>query len=305
MARRAFAMAALRSLIGILSIALYVLATVVVFVLIMPLALLKYLIPAWRARLNRCLDGLASGWIEFNNLHQRLLTGTDIQVTGDLDQLSRDQWYLMIANHQSWVDIMALVRVLNRRIPYVKFFYKKELRWVPLLGPALWALDFPMMRRHSRAQIERNPALRWQDMEQTRRACEIYSDSPVTIVNFPEGTRFTLTKHLDQGEPYANLLSPRAGGLAFALGAMQGRLRHLIDVTIFYPEGCPSFWDYACGRVGRVRMHIDLIEIPEDLLGDYEQDRDFRGHFQAWMNRLWQDKDQRLEQMRSEESRER
>ncbi len=294
-------MNALRSLIGILSITLYVLATVVVFVLIMPLALLKYLIPAWRMRLNRGLDGLASGWIEFNNSHQRLLTGTEIEVTGDLEQLSRDQWYMMIANHQSWVDIWALVRVLNRHIPYVKFFYKKELRWVPLLGPALWALDFPMMRRHSRAQIERTPALRWQDLERTRKACEIYSDSPVTIVNFPEGTRFTLTKHLDQGEPYTNLLSPRAGGLAFALGAMQGRLRHLIDVTIFYPDGCPSFWDYACGRVGRVRMHIERLEIPEDLLGDYEQNKEFRGHFQTWLNRLWHNKDQRLEQMGQEE----
>lgn len=289
-----------RMLKGVLGTSLYVVTTLSICLLIFPLALLKGLVPPWRVPLSRALDALASAWIELNNCHQRLLTGTEIRVDGDLAGLSREQWYLMVANHQSWVDILILIRVLNGRIPYVKFFFKKQLLWVPVFGLALWALDFPVMRRHSRAQVERNPDLRHQDMEQTRRACEIYRHNPVTIVTFPEGTRFTPAKQRAQGAAYRHLLAPKAGGMAFTLSAMEGRLRQLLDVTIAYPdypEGRPSYWDYACGRVRRVHLHLHRVTLGDDLMGDYERDPAFRQHFQNWLNRLWEDKDRRLADM--------
>ena len=91
-------------------------------------------------------------------------SGTELQVDG-LENLKPDEWYMMIANHQSWVDILVLLRVFNRRIPYLKFFLKKSLIWVPLLGLAWWALEFPFMRRYSKAEIDRNPSLRGKDIE--------------------------------------------------------------------------------------------------------------------------------------------
>ncbi len=48
--------------------------------------------------------------------------------------LRGDTSYLVISNHQSWVDIPALIQTLNRRTPFFKFFLKKELIWVPFLA---------------------------------------------------------------------------------------------------------------------------------------------------------------------------
>lgn len=295
-------MALIYPLVGILSLSLYVITIAGVFLLIMPVALVKLIIPGLRRPCNAVLDKLASGWITLNGWHQQLLTRTEIQVEGDLDRLSRNEWYMLIANHQSWVDIMILVRVLNGRIPYVKFFFKRELLWVPLLGQALWAMDFPVMRRRSKKDIARNPALANDDLERTRRACEMYQHSPVTIINFLEGTRFTPAKQRaqasDDGAPeFRHLLKPKAGGLAFTLSAMNGQLRQMLDVTLYYPHGRPTFWEYACGRVRRVDMHIQQRPITDDMVGDYPNDEAFRARFQARVNELWQEKDARLEAM--------
>src|SRR5690625_5100579 len=109
------------------SLLLYAGATVVVFVLLLPLALLKALLPPCRSRIGRWADALDSGWIQSSNMHQSWLTGTDIQVEGDLPPLRRNQWYMRICKHQSLVDIMILMKIFNGRIPYVKFFFKKQL----------------------------------------------------------------------------------------------------------------------------------------------------------------------------------
>lgn len=287
---------------GVVSLLLYGVTVLIAFAVVMPLALIKWIVPGARLVCNPLLDGVASAWIEVNSWHQRWLTGTEIRVEGNLDSLSRSEWYLLTANHQSWVDILILVRVLNGRIPHVKFFFKKELLWVPFFGQALWAVDFPVMHRHSKATLARNPELATQDVERTRRACEIFRHSPVTIINFLEGTRFTPAKHRAQGSSYRYLLRPKAGGIAFALSAMNDRLRDLLDVTLFYPDGRPTFWDYACGRVPAVEMHLRRLRLTDDLMGNYTDDQAFREHFQSWVNALWQDKDARLERMKKASS---
>jgi 1-acyl-sn-glycerol-3-phosphate acyltransferase len=286
---------------GLLTNLLFTLATLLVFVPLLPLALLK-LIPwtPWQRLCRRWLAALASAWINFNSWHQSWLAGARIELEGDLD-LRRDEWYLMVSNHQSWVDILAILRVFNGRIPYVKFFLKKSLIWVPMLGVAWWALDYPFMRRYSKEQLERNPALKGKDIEETRRACEKFRDIPVSIINFLEGTRFTPAKHRVQQSPYQRLLIPRAGGVAFALNAMNGQLHRLLDVTIYYPEGIPTYWDYACGRVKRIRLHVKQRPLPPELLGDYLEDSAFRANFQSWVNQLWEEKDRQLAIMAEEE----
>jgi 1-acyl-sn-glycerol-3-phosphate acyltransferase len=279
-------------LTGLLTTLLFVVFTVIVFIPLMPLALLKWLIPyaPWQVVCNRWLDWFASHWMDANARHQSVLLPTQLHVEG-MQGLSVNEWYMLIANHQSWVDILVLLRVFNRRIPYLKFFLKQSLIW--------WALDFPFMRRYSKAQLARHPELKGKDIEETRKSCEKFRHNPVTIINFLEGTRFTPTKYAQQNSTYTHLLMPKAGGLAFTLAAMNGQLHSLLDVTLYYPEGRPSYWDYVCGKVGVIRIHVRQLPIPPEMLGDYSDDVMFREHFQAWVNGIWQEKDVLLEQMRT------
>ncbi|MEL0657430.1 1-acyl-sn-glycerol-3-phosphate acyltransferase, partial [Pseudoalteromonas issachenkonii] len=68
----------------------------------------------------------ASIWVTFNSLNQKLFTPSKLNVSG-LEELKLKDWYLVIANHQSWVDIFVLQRVFNRIIRFLNFFFKKEL----------------------------------------------------------------------------------------------------------------------------------------------------------------------------------
>lgn len=289
----------LRHAVGVLTTLLFLVLTTIVFIPLMPLALLKWLVPfsPWRVACNRWLDWLASHWMDANALHQEIILPTELQVEG-LNNLSIAEWYMMIANHQSWVDILVLLRIFNRRIPYLKFFLKQSLIWVPLLGLAWWALEFPFMRRYTKAEIAKNPELKGKDIEKTREACEKFRHNPVTIINFLEGTRFTPLKHAAQHSIYHHLLMPKAGGLAFTLAAMDGQLHSLLDVTIYYPEGRPSYWDYACGKVKQIRVHVRERPIPPEMLGNYSEDAVFRERFQAWVNQIWLEKDLLLDEMR-------
>lgn len=293
-------MSILNHLRGVLVTAIFSLAIILIALLAVPLALVKLLVPvhAFRRAIDRLLDAASNLWITFNTWQQTYTLPTKVEVEG-LSDLSRDEWYMLIANHQSWTDILVLVRAFNARIPGVKFFFKQSLLWVPVLGLALWGLDFPHMRRYSKAKLARHPELKGKDVEQTRKACERFRHHPVTIINFLEGTRFTPAKHAQQNSPYRHLLMPRAGGLAFTLRAMNGQLHRLLDVTILYPEGIPTYWDYACGRIKRIQVHIRQLPIPAEMIGDYTEDAGFRAHFQRWVNQLWHDKDEILEEMKS------
>ncbi len=268
-------------------------STIVHVIPLLAVTLLKLLLPLPRLRVacNPLLTGIAESWIGVNNWMWRRCTRTRLvaQVEGEL-QL--DGHYLVLANHQSWVDILVLQRLLNRRIPLLRFFLKRQLFWVPLLGVAWWALDFPFMGRYTPRQIAKNPALAGRDIQATRRACEKFRAIPVAIMNFVEGTRFTPAKHAAQNSPYRHLLKPKSGGVAFVLDAMGRGLHGMLDVSIAYPAGVPSVLDLLANRVPEVRVRVRQRPIPDELMtGDYQNDRAFRVHFQHWMNALWQDKD--------------
>jgi 1-acyl-sn-glycerol-3-phosphate acyltransferase len=191
---------------------------------------------------------------------------------------------------------------LNRRTPFFKFFLKKELIWVPLLGLAWWGLDYPFMKRYSKAFLEKHPALKGKDLEITKAACELFKRQPVTVVNYLEGTRFTQAKHREQQSPYRYLLKPKAGGVAFVLAAMGEQLDALLDVTVVYPgDEAPGFWALLNGSISRVIVDIQVRELDSALwAGDYEGNPAFRQRVQAWVNQLWLEKDERIEALRSE-----
>lgn len=270
--------------------------------LLLPFALVKLLSPdgsRLRAGCSRILDAIGELWIDNNGRWQRATQSTEWDVAGT-DALQPGGWYLVTCNHQSWVDVLILQRVLNHRIPLLKFFLKQSLIYVPLMGFAWWALDFPFMHRHSKAFLEKHPEQRGRDLATTRRACERFSTVPTSVLNFLEGTRFTAAKHASQQPPYRHLLRPKAAGLALAVQTLGEKFSSLLSVTIVYPDGIPTFWDFLCNRLPRVIARVTSATIPAELLhGDYETDADYRQRFQTWVNAQWAKKDAQIESLKA------
>ena len=282
-----------------LALLLVVLNVLVHASVLLALALIKALVPiaSFRHRISNVLVAIAEQWIAVNGVLFALVTRTRWRVDG-LQGLDRNGWYLVLSNHQSWVDIPVLQKTFNRRIPFLKFFLKQQLKWVPVLGLAWWALDFPFMQRYTKQQLEAHPEWRGKDKLATRKACEKFRQSPVSVMNFVEGTRYTPAKHAQQQSPYVHLLRPRAGGVAFVLEAMGDMLQSIIDVTIVYPGGKPTMIDLLADRIPEIRVHVRQLPIPKEFIGgDYENDAEFRARFQDWISALWTQKDRLIEQI--------
>ncbi|MFO7708170.1 MAG: acyltransferase [Desulfobacterales bacterium] len=259
------------------------------------MAVVKALVPAsgWRKGCSRVLNAIAENWVWGNNLSQKMISPTRWDVKGT-ESLEPSQWYLVLANHQSWADIVVLQRIFHRKAPFLKFFIKKELFWLPVLGQAWWALDFPFIKRYSKTKLQRKPHLRGKDLEVTRRACKKFQQIPISIMNFVEGTRFTIQKHRQQQSPYAHLLRPKAGGIAAVLHAMGEQIHRVLDVTIVYPPGRNNFWALLCGNIEEIKVRVRSLPIGPELMGDLLSDGGFRAHFQQWLNDLWAEKDRNI-----------
>jgi 1-acyl-sn-glycerol-3-phosphate acyltransferase len=287
-------------LLGVVSLLYLSINTLAWCGLLFVVTVLRLVIPlkGWRKFCGKLSAAIADGWVFCNNMGLQLSRPMHIEVEG-LEGINRREWYLILANHQTWSDIPILQKVFFRRIPMLKFFLKQELIWVPVLGQAWWALDFPFMKRYSKEFLKKHPHLKGKDVEITRRACRKFQDNPVSIINFVEGTRFTPEKHRRQQSPFNHLLRPKAGGIGFVLSAMGEQLSGILGVTVFYPDGVKTFWEFLCGKVTRVHIKIKRIPITDDLLGNYVTDREYRMRFQAWLNDFWQEKDAYLEVLKN------
>ncbi|MBS0441900.1 MAG: acyltransferase [Proteobacteria bacterium] len=275
---------------GVITATLLGLNTLVAFTTMIPPALVKLLVPATGVRnaCTRMLNAIANRWVANNNawIHAVNRSRWDVQgVAG----LHRRGWYLVSSNHQSWVDILVLQRVLHGHVPMLKFFLKAELIWVPVIGLAWWALDFPFMKRG------RGHGARSSDLKTTREACEKFKRIPTAVMNFVEGTRFTRAKHHAQKSPYRHLLKPKIGGLGIALATMGEQFESMLDVTIVYPHGTPTFWELLSGRLDAVLVRVQQRDIPADLLGgDPVGDKAYRQRLTAWIEGLWVEKDEQI-----------
>lgn len=273
---------------GVAATTVLVVNTLVFSLAMVPFALAKLIVPAAPVRrvVDRVLNALAGCWIAVNGAWIAAVGHPRWDVQGS-DGLKSRGWYLVSSNHASWVDILVLQRVFNGRIPLLKFFLKQELIWVPVIGLAWWALDFPFLKRG------RGGASGQIDLDSTRRACERFKLIPTSVIIFVEGTRFTPAKHDAQRSPYQHLLKPKGGGLAIALATMGERFDALLDVTIAYPEGTPTFWDLLSGRVHTVVVRVQQRPIPAEL-------RDAgagRTQVQEWIDAIWREKDAQLAEL--------
>jgi len=263
-------------------------------------AIFKLLVPVtgFRELMTRWIMAMGENWVSCNAALFGLANSTRWEVRG-LEDLKIDDWYLVIANHQTWTDIIALQTVLNRRIPFLKFFIKQELIWFPFLGIAWWGLDMPFMKRYSKSYLAKNPHKKGKDLEATRKACEKFRYTPTSVINFIEGTRFTLEKKVKRASPFENLLPPRAGGLALALDSMGSMFNAILDITIVYPDGAPGFWAMCCGKFDHIIIEIRTRPVESWMMeGDYINDREFRREFHQWLTQIWQEKDEKISAIR-------
>ena len=260
---------------------------------LLPLALVKLVLPFRLVRrvIDAVLSAIAESWIGVNKFWMNAVGRTSWQVEG-ADGMRYRGWYLVSCNHQSWVDILVLQWVFNRKIPLLKFFIKHELIYVPIMGLAWWALDFPFMKRRGGASAQK-------DLETARKACEKFKVIPTSVISFMEGTRYTPGKHAQQKSPYQHLLKPKTGGVGMALETMGELFDCMVDVTIVYPGGVPTFMDLLTGRIDEVIVRVQQRPIPKELLVDEQGRAADRTVLQNWVNGLWAEKDAEITQIKA------
>lgn len=266
----------------------------VLFLGFLPGAIAKLLVPhaGFRRACTRYMLFFARGFCVAMNISARHIGGQRIVIEDSVPD-DRHGRYLLISNHQCWADIPLLANSIMHKLPFPRWFIKQQMIWVPIIGFAAWAMDFPFMQRYTKEQIRKNPSLRGKDMQTTKQACQIYRYQSVTVVNYAEGTRATPAKRFNRNSPYHFCLRPKAGGTAFMLEAMGDVLDGIIDMTVAYVGAAdPSAWDYFCGRIPEVRVRLRPLELPAHLQhGSYENDPEYQARFQTWINGLWAEKD--------------
>jgi hypothetical protein len=120
------------------------------------------------------------------------------------------------------------------------------------------------MKRYSKETLIKHPELRGKDLDTAKQSCEKLRGHPVTILNYPEGTRFTHAKHAKTKSSFKHLLKPRAGGIHTVLSSLGDELTAILNVTLVYPgHSSPNLTDLMQGRVPRIVVRIEALKLGE------------------------------------------
>jgi 1-acyl-sn-glycerol-3-phosphate acyltransferase len=241
--------------------------------------LLPFSRKAFRAVNRFCADT----WWGWCVIGAERLNGSRVIFTGD-DVPMREN-ALVIANHQQMPDITAMMKFCKTkdRLGDMKYFVKKQLKWVPGMGWGMQFLDCLF--------IDRDWA---SDRDKIHGTFErlINGNVPVHLVSFVEGTRFTMAK-LTMAQEYAeknglpvprHTLVPRSKGFAASVEGLRGHVAAVYDLTIGYEEGIPTLWQYIKGLVARIHVHVRRFSI-EDL--PYSADE-----LRQWLLDRWDEKNE-------------
>ena len=284
---------------GSLSAAFITLNTAVVCVLLYPMALLRLLLTGtWRSALTQRMDLIIDLWVSANKGLIRALRLIDIEVEWPPEPLGRHRWYMVVSNHQTWTDIILLQSVLRPALPPLKFFTKRELIWLPLVGLAMKLLGFPYVRRARQPGGDHSAASAAKDRDAINAACTVFRNHPTAVLSFLEGTRFTPAKRDARNSRFQHLLNPKFGGLSAVLSGLADQLDTLIDVTIHYPGDPPGFWDFLQGKCPCARMRVDAHRLTDGTRGPDPAAQ--RGQVGAFIEELWREKDARLGEAEAE-----
>lgn len=284
------------------TMSLFILNLAIWATLVQLVGLVKLMWPAgrWRRRCVLIMAALAEQWVEWNRMIWAVMIPAKLDVRG-MANVRPDGKYLILSNHLSWIDINALLLAFNRRAPFIRFFMKWILIWMPFIGLACWSLEFPFMKRHSAKYLEKHPEKRKEDLETIRRSCRHFKHIPVSILSFVEGTRFTRKKHDAQNSSYENLLEPKVGGIAYVLTSMGEQLDGILDVTLAFPglHDTVTFLDLLSGRLRVVIVEVREVKLdPRFLDESVASPGPLREDLKAWMHGIWREKDQRIGELK-------
>ena len=209
------------------------------------------------------------------------------------DDLSTDEWYVILCNHQSWLDIAILLVIFQKKTPYLKYFIKQQLKWVPVLGLIWLILDYPFLTRQNKKTLHKQH--RNSDSKKTNRFAKVFKTLPSSVVNFIEGTRFTEEKKMRSRSPYQHLLKPRLGSLTTLLDSLPQHPYKILDVTICYPKGIQSFWEFLGGNLDTVSVEVkDRSYLKDALKPDHTNNLQAKQSFRQHVNEIWKEKDNTL-----------
>lgn len=208
-----------------------------------------------------------------------MITGDDVPIRENA---------IVVANHQQMPDIIALFMLAwrKKRLGDMKWFVKDVLKYVPGIGWGMLFLDCLFVKRN------------WsEDEDKIHNTFSKFlsEDIPIWLTSFSEGTRITGAK-LEKSQDYArrenlpvpeHVLIPRTKGFVASVHGLKGHIHAIYDVTIGYPDGIPSLWQYLKGMVGRVHMRVRRFAI-EELPSDPSA-------LSHWLLVRFQEKDRLLE----------
>jgi 1-acyl-sn-glycerol-3-phosphate acyltransferase len=199
---------------------------------------------------------------------------------------------ILIANHQTAVDIMPLFALAERcgRIGDMKFFVKEIFKYIPGPGWGMVFLDCIFLKR------------RW--MADRRRIKTTFArfraeNIPLWLNIFPEGTRYTLEKKVEAQKTAKHyqlplcehVLVPYAKAFETSIIGLQDQVQAVYDITIGYPQGIPTLWQLLCGDVKLIEVHVARFPM-EDL------PRDAQG-LEQWLNERFWAKEQHLRHLQT------
>lgn len=280
---------------GSILLLLLCISTLIMFVPILLVGIFK-LIPQKTVQtyVRKTIEILAAFWMQLNVYVGRLFLPTRFEVKG-LKLMKKHHSYLLMVNHQSWMDIMVLENIFLGKISFAKFFIKDELKWIPILGWVWRIMDFPFMKRYSKTYLKKHPEKKGTDLLSTQKACEKFKHMPLTLVHFSEGTRYSPSKAAKQDSPYRNLLKPKAGGVSLVMNTLGEQMNAILDITIYYPKkNLITLWDYLSGRIQNIKVDIRYITMTDRMKVDIKCKESIQ-YIRQLVNDIWQHKDQVLE----------
>ena len=286
--------------IGTLTVLLMTICLVFWFFVMAPFVVLKLVpIQSLQSLCSQACVWIAARWVGCNKRIYKLVHRKPVCATTP-EGLSPHCSYLVICNHTAWADVIILFDVLHGHMPFGRFFLKKELIWVPIVGLVCWAMDFPFLKRRNAGASKKNSRSVASDLETTRKTCEMYKKNPVALINFLEGTRFTPDKHLKTKSRYVHLLNPKYGGLSTSIQAMGKQFESLINVRMAYtPTHSNLTWSWLCGQQEKLQIEIEAIPIPDEIIEMCAStNTSSKADFKAWVDQIWAGNDLHLMAMK-------
>lgn len=258
--------------------------------------ILQFVLYLLLARVNRRLYRCVNYYLVYT-IYSQLLFLADwwssaklhIYCHPDLLKNMGNEHSLIIMNHHYELDWLYGWMVGDRckLLGNCRVYVKKMLQYVPIIGWA-WKLSDVVF-------LERN----WEkDKDNLSRKLNQLLDypSPVWVLLFPEGTRFSAEKHAASREFAASRglpqlqhhLLPRTKGFSFTVSrADPKKITSVYDVTLVAGASAssaePTLTSAICGRQTEAHMYIRkfaLEDIPKDEEGSA-----------AWLLQLFQEKD--------------